>query len=187
MDLSNITVPVFGFCAACSGTGKTTLLKKLIPLFRGSGLRVGLIKHAHHGFDLDQPGKDSYELRRAGADAVLVASSARWALMRETPEPQRCPGLFELLSRLGGEELELILVEGFKQEDFPKLELHRPSLGRPLLHPEVPGVVAVATDVPEQLSLQLPVLDLNQPEKIAEFILDFLRRRPPSQEGSGDF
>lgn len=166
------TPPIVGF-AAWSGTGKTTLLTRLLPLLRGRGLRIGVVKHAHHDFDIDVPGKDSYELRKAGASHVLVGSRRRWALVVETDLPQE-PPLSEMLSHIAPDELDLILVEGLKREAIPKIELHRPSLGKPLLCRNDPHIVAVATDAPLALPRPLPLLDLNRPEQIAEFILSTL-------------
>ncbi len=164
-------VPLLGFCA-WSGTGKTTLLKRLIPLLREQGLRIAVLKHAHHGFDLDRPGKDSWELRKAGAEQTLVASRRRIALIRET-EREREPLLEELLPLLDFERLDLVLVEGFKQAVFPKIELHRPQRGRPLMCGQLPHIIAVASDRPVDLPRPLPLLDLNQPEAIRDFVLDF--------------
>ena len=135
--------PLLGFCAY-SGTGKTTLLTKLIPVLKGHGLKIGLVKHAHHGFDTDLPGKDSYKLRKAGACEMLVASAKRWALVHESSERTREPVLEELLPHLSLEELDLVLVEGFKHESLPKIELYRPSLGKPYLFPNVSGIIALA-------------------------------------------
>ena len=166
--------PVLGF-AAWSGTGKTTLLVQLLPKLRGRGLRVGMIKHAHHSFEVDQPGKDSYELRKAGASPMLVVSSRRWAMMADLDE-EREPVLQEMLDRLDPSGLDVILVEGFKHEAFPKIELHRPAIGKPLLFPDDASVIAVATDAPLAQPTQLPVLDLNDVEAMADFVLRFCGR-----------
>ena len=165
-------LPVLGFCA-WSGTGKTTLLTKLLPLLHERDLRIGVIKHAHHTFDIDYPGKDSYELRKAGATQMLVASRTRTALISEPDDPTEEPRLFDLLDALDTRKLDLVLVEGFKQEAYPKIELHRPSLGHPLMCGSTPQVVAVASDEPVALPSPVPLLDLNQPREIAEFILRY--------------
>ncbi len=163
-------LPILGF-AAFSGTGKTTLLKKLLPLLRDRGVRVGMVKHAHHSFDVDRPGKDSFELRKAGAAQMLIASRSRWALMVER-KLEKDPVLEEVLLELDQAALDLILVEGFKQEQFPKIELRRAGLRRPLLYPNDDNIIAVATDTPESLDTSLPVLDINRPDMIADFIID---------------
>jgi molybdopterin-guanine dinucleotide biosynthesis protein MobB len=160
--------PVLGF-AAFSGTGKTTLLSRLIPVLRQHGLRLGLIKHGHHGFEIDKPGKDSYVLRRAGAVQMLVASARRTVLMREHGA---IPTLSELIARVDHDALDLILIEGFKHQPIPKIELHRPSLGHPLLCLEDRYVIAVAADAPLTAKVALPVLDLNVPSGVADFILN---------------
>ena len=163
-------IPVVGF-AAYSGTGKTTLLISLLRMFTEQGLRVGIVKHAHHTFEIDHPGKDSYELRRAGASQVLVGSRRRWALMVETPQPPQ-DALACYLDHLDHPALDLVLVEGFKPESIPKIELHRPSLDKPLLYPGDTGIIAVATDAPLAQVPTIPVLDLNAPAAIAAFIID---------------
>ncbi|MDO8788127.1 MAG: molybdopterin-guanine dinucleotide biosynthesis protein B [Sulfuritalea sp.] len=165
---------VFGL-AGYSGSGKTTLLEALIPRLAAAGLSVSLIKHAHHRFDIDQPGKDSYRLREAGCSEVLLISEQRWVLMHElrgAPEPS----LDEQIARFS--ECDLVLVEGFKYTPIPKLEVHRPSVGKPLIAGSgVETIVAVATDEPgvvAQLSglpAGLPILDLNDRDAIADFIL----------------
>ncbi|MET0049360.1 MAG: molybdopterin-guanine dinucleotide biosynthesis protein MobB [Sedimenticola sp.] len=165
-------IPVLGF-AAYSGTGKTTLLKQLLPLLRGRGLRVGMIKHAHHDFEIDTPGKDSYELRKAGASEMLIASGKRWALMVDT-DGEGDPVLQEMLDRLDQSKLDLVLVEGFKHEAFPKIELHRPALGKPLIFPEDPDVIAVASDGELACTTELPRLDINDIASIADFVSDRL-------------
>jgi molybdopterin-guanine dinucleotide biosynthesis protein B len=167
--MSNGTdTPIVGF-AAFSGTGKTALLTKLLPLLTERGLRVAVIKHAHHGFDIDKPGKDSYELRKAGASQVLVASRRRWALVVEH-EPETQPQFATLLQHLELGQLDLVLVEGFKRERFPKIELHRPSLGKPLIFPDDDSIIAIASDAELPQSAKIPVLDINQPQQIADFI-----------------
>jgi molybdopterin-guanine dinucleotide biosynthesis protein MobB len=170
-------IPLLGFCAY-SGTGKTTLLARLIPLLRARGLRLALIKHAHHSFDLDQPGKDSHTLRKAGADQVLIASRERVALIRECHGQTREPRLAELLPCIDTRELDLILVEGFKGEPIPKIELYRPALGRPRIHPDDPHVIAIASDVPFQPARALPLLDLNRPEDLLDFVIAWLGHQP---------
>lgn len=150
-----------------SGSGKTTLLTKLIPVLVSRGLRIATLKHAHHAFDVDQPGKDSYEHRKAGAGEVLVSSARRWVLMHENtsgPEPR----LGELLRRLS--PCDLVLVEGFKSERHPKLEVFRRSVGKAALHPHDPQVVGIASDEPDP-EAALPSLDLNDIDAVADFVL----------------
>lgn len=162
------TTPVVGF-AAFSGTGKTTLLTRIVPLLRARGLRLGLVKHSHHDFEIDRPGKDSYRLRRAGATRVVVASSRRRAVIRQHAGSARPPLLTDFLARLDHADLDLLLVEGYKYYPIPKIELHRPALGHPLLAPDDPDIVAVAADAP--VSAAVPLLDLNDPAAISEFII----------------
>lgn len=164
-------VPLLGF-AAYSGTGKTSLLVKLLPLFTARGLRVGVIKHAHHDFDIDHPGKDSYALRKAGARQMLIASSRRWALMVEH-ETQQEPELAQLLTHLDYTALDLILVEGFKHVAFPKIELHRRELSHPLLFPEDATIIAVACDGPLPVRPTIPQLDINNEHAIFDFIVNY--------------
>lgn len=166
------STPVVGFVAA-SGSGKTTLLRRVVPLLVARGLRVGYLKHAHHGFDLDVPGKDSYELREAGAVQTLLASDERWALQAEQRVPGRDPDLAEMLGRFEAAGLDLILVEGFKHAAYPKIEVHRSALGRPPLYPDDPEIIAVAADVPPVGGLRpLPLaLPLDDPQAVADFIL----------------
>lgn len=159
--------------AAWSGTGKTTLLKHLIPVLCQHGIRPGLIKHTHHNMDVDKPGKDSYELRKAGAAQTLVASKQRWALMTETPEEEEQDLVF-LASRMDASKLDLILVEGFKHEEIAKIVLFREDAGH---QPEElvidTHVIAVASDV--SLSVDVPLLDINDVEGIADFIVRWMR------------
>jgi molybdopterin-guanine dinucleotide biosynthesis protein B len=156
---------IFGF-AGYSGSGKTTLIERLIPLFTERGISVSLIKHAHHTFDVDQPGKDSHRHRKAGCTEVLVTSSRRWALMHElrgAPEPS----LGELIERMSA--CNLLLVEGFKREAIPKLEVYRAEVGEPLIHPHDQNIVAIASDA--RLETRLPQFDLNAPGAIADFVV----------------
>jgi molybdopterin-guanine dinucleotide biosynthesis protein B len=142
--------------AGWSGAGKTTLLTRLIPHFREQGLRVSVIKHAHHDFDIDVPGKDSWRHRQAGAEEVLVASGQRWALMhelREAPEP----GLPELLAKMS--RVDLVVVEGFKSEPYRKIEVHRAANGKAYLFPDDPGIVGIAADAALQTALPVAHLD----------------------------
>lgn len=148
-----------------SGSGKTTLLVALLPLLRAAGLVVSTIKHAHHGFDMDQPGKDSHRHRLAGAHEVLVASARRWALLHELEGPE--PNLSALLTRMA--PVDLVLVEGFKSHPYPKLEVYRPLLGKPSLWDREPEVVAVASDSTPDIGERI-LLPLNQPETIATWI-----------------
>lgn len=160
------TMRIIGL-AGWSGSGKTTLLAKLIPALIARGKKLSTLKHAHHGFDLDQPGKDSFVHRAAGASEVLIASAKRWALMselRDRPEPQ----LRELLKHLS--PVDLVLVEGFKRERFPKIEIHRAEVGKPLLHGDDDWIVAIASDEPLPQAT-VPVIDLNDVEKIADVLL----------------
>ena len=169
---------VFGI-AGYSGSGKTTLLEKLLPRLLALGLRVSVIKHTHHAFDIDQPGKDSYRHRAAGASEVLIASGTRWVLMnelRDAPEPT----LEEYLAHFS--PCDLVLLEGFKQEAIPKLEVYRPANGTPPLWPDNPHVVAVACDFSDHdatalfpVDFSLPVFDLNDADAIVCFILNTLK------------
>jgi molybdopterin-guanine dinucleotide biosynthesis adapter protein len=155
--------------SAWSGTGKTTLLKKLIPALCDKGIRPGLIKHTHHNMDVDKPGKDSYELRKAGAAQTMVASSQRWALMTETPDEAPLD-LAYLVSRMDHSLLDLVLVEGFKHEAVPKILLFRRDAGHDIAELTLDEhVIAVASDI--GLDLPVPVLDLNDVDGIAEFIV----------------
>ena len=170
--MNETNVPMVGFCA-WSGTGKTTLLTRLLPLLAARGLRVAVVKHAHHSFDIDHPGKDSYALREAGARQMLIASSKRIAHITEFEEGRDEPSLAEALAGLRLQDLDLVLVEGFKHEKFQKIELHRPELKKPLLFPDDPNIIAIASDapVPENRN-QLPKLNINNPQQILQFILD---------------
>jgi len=161
-----------------SNSGKTTLIEKLIPIFRARGLRVSAIKNAHHGFDMDRPGKDSFRYRDAGAEQVLIATAARWALLTETP--QRSVTLDELMDQLAPSDL--VIVEGFKSEGaIPRIEVRRlrepTSPSEPPIFPRDANVVALAAD--HRVDTLLPVLDLNDPDKIASFIATILQLPAP--------
>jgi molybdopterin-guanine dinucleotide biosynthesis protein B len=157
---------IFGF-AGWSGSGKTTLIEQVIPRFVRAGLKVSLIKHAHHRFDVDHPGKDSYRVREAGCSEVLVTSGQRWALMHE----MRGEGegtLEDQIARMS--PCDLLLIEGYKYYPLPKLEIHRAANAKPLLYPEDEHIVALATDVPVQSAL--PQFDLEDYDAISDFVLD---------------
>ncbi|GAB4463969.1 MAG: molybdopterin-guanine dinucleotide biosynthesis protein B [Burkholderiaceae bacterium] len=163
------TPKVIGFIGY-SNTGKTTLIEKLIPIFAARGLRVAAIKHAHHGFDMDRPGKDSYRYREAGAAQVLIATERRWALLTETP--RRAATLDELLAQLA--PCDLVIIEGFKSEGrIPRIEVRRTTNTEPALYPNDPNVIAVAAD--HAVDTALPVLDLNDAAKIAAFVARHLQ------------
>lgn len=160
-------ISVLGF-AASSGTGKTTLLTQLLPLLTQAGLRVGLIKHSHHDFEIDHVGKDSFRLREAGATPVVLVSKYRRAMIEEFTNPVE-PNLTDQIALFNSAEIDLILVEGFRNEPFAKIELHRASLNQPFLYLNDAHIIAVATDT--LLTTDLPQLNLNQPDDIADFIL----------------
>ena len=150
--------------AGWSGAGKTTLLVRLIPELNRRGLSVSTVKHAHHAFDLDQPGKDSYEHRAAGASEVLVASGRRWALLHELRQEEE-PPLGALLAKLS--PVDLVIVEGFKAQPHPKIEVHRAANGKPFLFPDIPNVRAVAADGPVP-SAPMPVVPLDDVASVAD-------------------
>jgi molybdopterin-guanine dinucleotide biosynthesis protein B len=153
--------------AGWSGSGKTTLIKKLIPRLIARGIAVSTLKHAHHGFDLDQPGKDSFFHRTAGATEVIISSAKRWAILHELREQPEWD-LAALVGKMS--PVDLVLVEGFKRDAFPKLEIHRIANGKPLIHPEDPHIVAVASDSALPAAA-VPVVDLNDIEAIADLLL----------------
>jgi molybdopterin-guanine dinucleotide biosynthesis protein B len=156
-----------------SGSGKTTLLTAMLPLLLARSVTVSTVKHTHHGFDMDRPGKDTYRHREAGAREVLVASGERWALLHEVTGPE--PRLPELLARM--QPVDLVLVEGFKTHPFPKLEVYRPALGKPPIWHSEPEIVAVAADAP-LASCDRTLLPLNDPTAIVEWLLQFLVLEP---------
>jgi len=155
-----------------SGSGKTTLLSSLIPVLKARGFSVSTVKHTHHDFDIDRPGKDSYRHREAGATEVLLTSGNRWALLHElrgAPEPD----MKAHLARMS--PVDIVLVEGFKSHPFPKVEVHRPAAGHPLLAREDATIVAVATDA-ELEGVAVPLLDLGNTETVADFIVGYLKK-----------
>ena len=166
--------PIIGFCAH-SGTGKTTLLKQIIPILKDRGFKLGIVKHAHHNFDTDQPGKDSYELRKAGAKSMLVSSTRRWALINEHFSENKEATLAELVDIITRQSLDIVLVEGFKRETFAKIELHRRGLKHPYMYGQDPHVVALASDENPPSDIAIPTLDINNPNQIADFIVDYCR------------
>ena len=153
--------------AGWSGSGKTTLITKLIPRLIARGVKVSTLKHAHHGFDLDQPGKDSFFHRAAGATEVIISSAKRWAILHELREEPEWD-LRALVSKMS--PVDLVLVEGFKRDAVPKLEIHRSANGKPLIHPEDGHIVAIASDVALPQA-KVPVVDLNNVEAIADLLL----------------
>ena len=158
---------IFGL-AGWSGSGKTTLVKEVIPSLISRGLSVSTIKHTHHNFDIDKPGKDSYEHRVAGAHEVVITGAARWALLHEN-RGEKEPTIDEMLSRMA--PVDLVLIEGFKSYPHPKMEVYRPEVEKPLLCADDPSIVAVATTV--ELDVDIPRLPLNDIEKITDFIVDY--------------
>ena len=172
--MNNPPLPRLLAISAYSGTGKTTLLKQVIPLLKGKGVRVGVIKHTHHDMDIDIPGKDSYELRKAGAEQTLVASSRRWALMTETPHNNEV-NLYDMIGKMDAGILDIVLVEGFRHEKVPKIALFRQAA-----HAHAVGlldeyVIAIATDTIINIATALPQLDINNPGNVADFIADWLQ------------
>jgi len=170
------SLPVLGF-VAFSGTGKTTLLSQLIPALRERGLRCAVIKHSHHDFEIDKPGKDSHRLREAGADQVILASPHRTFWVREGDGATE-PKLADLVARLDPVGLDLVLVEGFRGEAIAKIELHRPSLGTPLLCLDDDQIIALACDEAPATTLPVPQLPLNDVAAVAEFVQHWLQRDP---------
>lgn len=166
----NYPIPLLGF-AAYSGTGKTTLLRKIIPLLAAKNIHIGMVKHTHHNIDVDQPGKDSYVLRKSGTAQMVLASPQRTTLIVEHAEREDSD-LISALSLLQTDSLDLVLVEGFKHEDIPKVELHRKEMERPFIYPKDPNIIAivVAEDLELKNAEHLVRLNFNQPEALASFI-----------------
>ena len=162
-------LPMLGFCAY-SGTGKTTLLRQVIPRLKARGLNLAVIKHAHHDFDLDVPGKDSFELRKAGAQQTVICTFTRIASITEFDHPSEEPSLEQIVSGLDRDRIDLVLVEGYKDIRYPKIELHRRGLNKPYLFKEDATVIALACDAPPTGDTPIPTLDINDIDAIAEFI-----------------
>lgn len=176
--VTTTTPAVLGICAYGSGAGKTTLLTALIPQLIKRGLRISVVKHAHHSFDIDHPGKDSYRLREAGAVQMMVASRQRWALMTDLQragQAQQEPELEELLAHMDTQLVDLVLVEGFRHASIAKLEVHRAATAMPLLASADRSIIAVVTDKP--LHTTQPQLDLNDIDAVADFICRYVRNR----------
>jgi len=171
----NKETSIIGF-VAYSGTGKTSLLEKLIPLFIQNQISISLIKHAHHNFDIDQPEKDSYRLRKAGAVETIVASKNRWALIHENNNDKSEPNLWELTDKLDQSAIDLILVEGFKHEAYPKIELVR-GIEAANHVTQDQHTIAIATDDKSGIQTTLPLLDINNPNEICDFILEFIDKK----------
>ncbi len=177
--MTDSSIPLIGF-SAFSGTGKTTLLKQIIPLLKQRNIRLAVIKHAHHHFDLDQPGKDSFELRKAGADKTIICTTTRMAVITEFPTPEAEPSMREIIDLIDAESFDLILVEGYKHLPFPKIELHRKSVGKPYLYHEDSSIFAIACDAELPEPTSIPVLDINNIEGIAELICRRVDKFPNS-------
>jgi molybdopterin-guanine dinucleotide biosynthesis adapter protein len=169
---------IFGF-AGWSGSGKTTLVKAVIPALIERGLKISTIKHTHHNFDIDRPGKDSFEHRAAGAHEVVITGAARWALLHENRgEPE--PDINAMLSRMS--PVDLVIIEGFKSYAHPKMEVYRPEVGKPIICADDPSVVAVASTM--KLDVTIPQLDLNDVEAIAEFVINFCELPAEQRHGA---
>jgi molybdopterin-guanine dinucleotide biosynthesis protein MobB len=165
------TIPILGF-SAYSGTGKTTLLRQIIPALKQRGLRVSVVKHAHHDFELDFPGKDSYELRKSGADQTVICTMSRMATITEFADPSDEPDLQHIIASLDSSRADIVLVEGYKDIHFPKIELHRAALRKPYLYRNDDSVIAIACDAQPPAGISIPVLDINDIEAVARFIYD---------------
>ena len=168
--------PIIGLCAY-SGSGKTTLLEKLIPIFNSHNINVAVIKHAHHTFEIDHPEKDSYKIRKAGAQQILISSQKRWAFIHENTSANSELSLQDALKHIAVEYIDFVIVEGFKTAPIYKIEIHRPNLDKPLISADDEHVIAIATDEPSKVNTTLPLLDLNDPEQIAQFIEQFIAKQ----------
>ena len=169
MQAISFNKPIIGF-SAYSGSGKTTLLEKLIPIFTKRKLKVAVIKHAHHSFDIDHPEKDSYKIRKAGAQQILISSQKRWAMIHEHETENSELSLQQALEQISVDNIDFVIVEGFKSAPISKIEIHRPALGKPLISAIDHFVIAIATDDPSCIETSLPLLDLNDAVQIARYI-----------------
>lgn len=169
MQAISFSKPIIGF-SAYSGSGKTTLLEKLIPIFTKRKLKIAVIKHAHHSFDIDHPEKDSYKIRKAGAQQILISSQKRWAMIHEHETEDSELSLQQALEQISADNIDFVIVEGFKSAPIPKIEIHRPALGKPLISAKDNFVIAIATDDPNDIDTPLPLLDLNDAAQIARYI-----------------
>jgi len=165
-------VPIIGL-AGYSGSGKTTLLEKIIKHFNSKNWRITVIKHTHHNFDIDYPGKDSYVLRKAGAQQTLVASNKRWALITENDEPSQEPDLSTLVSKIDQDQIDILFVEGFKHENFNKIEIHRTELEQDYIFLTDPNVIAIASDSVKIADCPIKQLAINNSQEIFDFITQY--------------
>ena len=163
---------LIGF-AAYSGTGKTTLIKSIVTILKELNYRVSVIKHAHHNFDIDKPEKDSYEIRKSGAENMLISSQKRWALVHENINNDEL-NLSELINILDNKENDIILVEGFKAEKFPKIELYRKQVSKSFLYDNDESIIAIAHDENIEINTDIKKLDINNPQEIAKYIIEYL-------------
>ena len=177
--MAHDSMKIFGL-AGWSGSGKTTLMVRLLPELVGRGISVSTVKHAHHNFEIDRPGKDSYEHREAGATEVMVSGGKRWALMHEIREKEE-PRANDLVSHMT--PVDLVLIEGFKRDEHPKLEVHRAATGKPLICREDTNIVAVASDGTVD-GLEIPQLDLNDIPAIADFIIEYCGLKGEAEHGA---
>ena len=168
--MNNRKLPLLAFIAEHSNTGKTTLLEKILPLLIAKGIRTAIIKHTHHDFEVDKPGKDSYRLHQAGSRQTLLASPKRQALVMETPENDELPDIHSLVERLDTSQLDLVLAEGFKHEPIPRIEVYRSGVSKNLLCENDKNIIAVCSDVKPNLPENVTLLDINQPEAVTNFI-----------------
>ena len=170
--MSNRKPPLLAFIAEHSNTGKTTLLEKILPLLASKGIRCAVIKHTHHDFETDKPGKDSYRLHQAGSQQTMLVSPKRLSLVMETPDNDELPDIKSLTERLNTDHLDLILAEGFRHESIPKIEVFRSGVSKNLLCEHDKNIIAVCSDVKPDLPEKIKLLDINKPQEVVDFILE---------------